>query len=217
MNISVVLSGGTGARFGGEIPKQYYEVCGKELISYVINAVTKCQANHKTIIVAAPDYIPRLSTDYGLECVFSGEQHNHSVKNALDYIKTHYSQCKKVLFVDAPRPFITSSDIQKYFDILDEVDAVFTAKHITDSLGNANSLYIERSPYYLIQKPEGFVFDVLYDHFIIESPVTAIVQQMPQGAKVAKHYITDINLKITYPGDLILAQSLMEHHLREES
>ena len=38
MNIVVILSGGTGVRFGGKIPKQYMQLCGQDVISYPINA-----------------------------------------------------------------------------------------------------------------------------------------------------------------------------------
>ena len=38
MNIGIVLAGGTGRRFGGNMPKQYQTINGKEVIAYVIDA-----------------------------------------------------------------------------------------------------------------------------------------------------------------------------------
>ena len=35
-NIGIVLAGGIGRRFGGDKPKQYFEICGKEMIAYSI-------------------------------------------------------------------------------------------------------------------------------------------------------------------------------------
>ena len=41
MNIALILSGGTGTRMGTDIPKQYIEVCGKPIISYCIESISK--------------------------------------------------------------------------------------------------------------------------------------------------------------------------------
>ena len=210
MNISVILSGGVGARFCPKTPKQYHQVNGKQIISYVVEALHKCQDSHKTVIVAAEEDCKRLKEDYGLDVACSGATHNHSVKNALDYIKARYPECKKVLFADSCRPFITPCQAKELYDLLDGYDAVFTAKHITDSLGNEDEIFVERSPYFLIQKPEGFVFDTLFENFEAGSRATAIVQQMPKGAKIKKYYTADLNLKITYPQDLQLAEALIK-------
>ena len=36
MNIALILSGGTGARLGAEIPKQYLEEGGRPILSYCV-------------------------------------------------------------------------------------------------------------------------------------------------------------------------------------
>ena len=210
MNVTVVLSGGVGARFGNELPKQYQSLLDKEVIEYVINAVTAASSNDKSLIVAAKSDMPRLVNTYKIDCVYAGSTHNASVKNGIDYIKSHMPECKNVMFVDAARPFIEASIIDSYFRDLEEYDAVITTKRITDSLGYKNELYIDRTDYYLIQKPEAFRFEMLYEIFTCDSTVTAIVQQLPNYTKVHKRFITSHNLKITYPDDLLLAEFLMK-------
>ena len=37
MNIVIILSGGTGTRLGGDIPKQYIEIDGKPVIGYCLD------------------------------------------------------------------------------------------------------------------------------------------------------------------------------------
>jgi len=208
MNISVILSGGSGARFGNSLPKQYSTLCGKEVISYVANSLKQSSLNNKTIIASAKEYTETLSAAYKIECAIGGDTHNSSAKNSLDYIKSHYPNCKKVLFADAARPFI--ANIDEYFTLLDNFDAVITAQRITDSLGCEGKQFVDRSPYYLIQKPEAFSFDLLYNCFSANSPATAIVQQLPSNAKIKKRFITGNNMKITYPSDLPLAEYLMK-------
>jgi len=216
LNISVILSGGTSSRFGSNTPKQYHIVHGKEVIGYVVEAIEKCPLNNKTIIVAATADMPRLTMTYGVECTEAGLSHNRSVKNGLDYIKSNYPHCKKVLFVDSCRPFISNETVLDFYELLDKYDAAFMAKHITDSLGCENDMFVERSPYFLIQKPEAFAFDLIYNCFSAESPATAIVQQLPNGAKIMKHFSTEHNLKITYPNDLTLAHNMMKQLSKED-
>jgi 2-C-methyl-D-erythritol 4-phosphate cytidylyltransferase len=207
-NISVILSGGTGERFGGELPKQYQKLSGKEVIYYAVKALNLSKPD-KIIIAASPEHMERLRNAYNVECVKAGQTHNESVKNALDYIALNYKNCDKVLFADSVRPFIEPNMINEYFDLLDFHDGVITAAAITDSLGKEGEDFVDRHEYYLIQKPEAFKFNMLYSCFDGNSKTTAIVQQLPKNADVFKHFITNNNMKITYPGDLALAEYLM--------
>jgi len=215
MNIAVILSGGIGVRCGTELPKQYQMLLGREMIAYVVDALRQSNLTDKIIIVAGKDDVSRLNQTYDVDCAKAGGSHNASAKSGLDYIKTQYPACKKVLFVDAARPFIIAETVDKYFRLLDEFDGVITAQHITDSLGREGESFVDRAPYYLIQKPEAFRFELLYEHFSAESPATAIVQQMPQEANMKSNFDVRQNLKITYPDDLPLAEYLMGLHLKE--
>lgn len=216
MNVSVILSGGVGVRFGNELPKQYQMLRGKEVIAYVVEAMKRSGLTDKIVIVAGRDDIPRLQKTYGVDCAEAGNTHNASVKSGLDFIKKHYPECRKVLFADAARPFLTGAIVDRYFEFLDEYDGVITAQHITDSLGREGEAFVDRTPYYLIQKPEAFIFEQAYAHFSAESATTAIVQQLPEGTNVKKNFDIRQNLKITYPEDLPLAEYLMELRLKEE-
>lgn len=40
MNVALILSGGTGARLGSEIPKQYIKVNKKQIISYCMETLS---------------------------------------------------------------------------------------------------------------------------------------------------------------------------------
>jgi 2-C-methyl-D-erythritol 4-phosphate cytidylyltransferase len=209
MNITVILSGGNGDRFGSDRPKQYHSLNGKEIIAYVFDAVQESGLTDKLLIVSEK----RLN--YAAEYIKCGMTHSKSVKNALDFIHEYHPQCKNVLFLDAVRPFVTAKSIDRYFKLLKKYDAVIAVKHITDSLGRGGEWFVDRSNYYLIQKPEAFRFGILYVNFSSDSPVTAIVQQLPRDARVKKCFSKDLNLKITYPGDLPLAESLMKLHRKE--
>ena len=42
-NVGIVLAGGIGQRFGGDVPKQYRTVFGKEMIWYSIDAFRRAK------------------------------------------------------------------------------------------------------------------------------------------------------------------------------
>lgn len=200
MNIVVILAGGLGVRFGQKKPKQYHLLNGTEVIEYVYNAAVSSRLADKTIIVSSESL--RYEADYAP----GGATHNESVKNAITYVEQQYPSCEKIVFADSVRPFVSSRMIDTYFELLDDYDAVITAQHITDSLGKKNISFVDRSDYFLIQKPEAFRFPVLQAHFHADSPKTAIVQQMPPEARICNCFEYRQNMKITYPEDLRVAE-----------
>jgi len=209
MYITLILSGGSGERFGDELPKQYHTLVGKEVIAYSIEASLKSILAEKTIVIADADNIERLKKTYCIPCIDGGASRNMSLKKGLDYIKSEYPSCDRVLVNEAARPFITPDLIDMYFRYLDEYDAVITAQRITDSLGRDGEAVTLRDEYYLVQAPEAFRFDLLYRHFSADSPITATVQQLPTDRNVMKYFDFKHNMKITYKEDLLHAEQIM--------
>ncbi len=215
MNVSVILSGGVGVRFGNELPKQYQNLLGKEVIAYVVEALKQSVKTDEILIVAGKEDIPRLQSAYGVSCTVAGSSHNASVKNGLEYIQAHYPSCRNVLWVDAARPFLDAKTVDQYFTWLNEYDGVITTRRITDSLGREGVAFTNREEYYLIQKPEAFKFSMLYSRFSASSETTAIVHQFPHDAAVKKCFGSNQNMKITYPEDLPLAEYLMGFNMKQ--
>lgn len=98
MNIAVVLAGGVGSRYGGNLPKQYCMLNGKEVIAYAIEAAKKSKKTDKVLIVCDRSYQERLGREYGTEVCDGGNTRNISVFNALAYIKERGYDCKKSFF-----------------------------------------------------------------------------------------------------------------------
>ena len=56
MNLAVILSGGTGSRLKGiDIPKQYYKVHGRTVLSYCMETMERSDDVDAYIIVAADE------------------------------------------------------------------------------------------------------------------------------------------------------------------
>lgn len=209
-NIIMITAGGVGARFGSSTPKQYVEVNGRQVISYVIDACKRSQEADAILVVAHPTYHEELQAAYGIDIAGSGEELNVTKRNGLDYIREH-SACEKLVVVDAVRPTVTPEVLDSFFRRLDDYDAVACARKITDSLGRYGEWVVNREEYYTLSAPEGFRFSLIDKHFRAQSPLTESIQQLPPTSKVYLDFSVPYFDKLTYPEDLArLAQFLRQ-------
>ena len=207
-NIILITAGGVGHRFGGNTPKQYMNLLGRPIISYVIEECRKSIYADAILIAADPSYHQELSLFYGVDTVSSGQELNQTKRNGLDYIRAN-SACKKVIVVDAVRPTIDYTILDRMFERLDEYDAVACARKITDSLGCYGEWYINREKYYTLNAPEGFRFSLIDSCFNPNSVYTESIQQLPRTARVYLDFDVPYFDKITYPEDLLKIEAIM--------
>lgn len=210
-NIIMITSGGVGERFGSNIPKQYVEIGGRQVISYVIEACKKSKEADAILVVAHPSYHQDLVTRYGVDVAGSGPELNVTKRNGIDYIKAH-SQCEKLVVVDAVRPAVTPEVLDKFFKCLDDYDAVACARKITDSLGRYGEWIVNREEYYTLSAPEGFSFSLIDRYFKAGSPYTESIQQLPPTSKVYLDFDVPYFDKLTYPEDLFRIQQMLSSH-----
>lgn len=207
-NIIMITAGGVGERFGSSVPKQYVEMNGRKVISYVIDACKQSQLADAILVVAHPKYHDELIREFGVEVTASGPELNVTKRNGLDYIKEH-SNCEKVVVVDAVRPAVESHVLDRFFATLDHYDAVACARKITDSLGRIGEWIVNREEYYTLSAPEGFRFQLIDQHFRADSPLTESIQQLPPQSKVFLDFDVPYYDKLTYPEDLAKIQSIL--------
>lgn len=206
----MITAGGVGARFGSNVPKQYVEINGRQVISYVIDACRQSQLADSILVVAHPNYHDELTAAYGVDVMASGPELNVTKRNGLDYIHYH-SACEKLVVVDAVRPAVETHVIDRFFTLLDEYDAVASAHKITDSLGRYGEWVVNREEYYTLSTPEGFRFPLIDKHFKADSPLTESIQQLPPTSNVYLDFDAPYYDKLTYPEDLFKIQAILSH------
>ena len=212
MNIGIILSGGSGSRFGANIPKQYCLMAGKPVICYVYDSMIRSGVIDKVVISVAPEYVedPFLREICpSADIIEGGSTRNNTIKRSLEYIHNTYPECRKIISTDAVRPLITAAQVKSYIDRLDEYDAVNTSQEITDSLGCRDSHICYRNRYYLMQSPEAFNFPLLYRYFDEHSKLTEVIHQLPADTKVYLDFDYPYNIKITFPHDIQIAEILI--------
>ena len=64
MNSAVIVAGGSGSRFGGDIPKQFIQIDGREILSFSIQTFITHPQIHEVIIVCHPDWKKHVITNY---------------------------------------------------------------------------------------------------------------------------------------------------------
>ena len=194
-NIVVILAGGSGSRYGGDIPKQYLKINGKEVLSYSIEAAKCSRYTDIILVVCDKKYQRRIKDQYNVEVCDGGSTRNLSVYSALRYVEKCGYDCEKIIFLDSARPLIKSELIDDYMDKLDEFDCVITGQKIVDSLGKYGIRYVNREDYYLIQTPEACNFGRLISSFDKDSDKTAICQLMPEDSTLYVSFKMKNNMK----------------------
>ncbi|MBR0081786.1 MAG: 2-C-methyl-D-erythritol 4-phosphate cytidylyltransferase [Clostridia bacterium] len=208
-NIIMITAGGFGQRFGTDVPKQYIQLNGRPVISYVIEACKKSKAADAILVVADPAYHAALQETYGVDTAVSGPELNITKRNGFDYIREH-SSCEKLVVAEAVRPTLEPDVLDETFRLLDEYDAVACARKITDSLGHYGEWVVNRANYYTLNPPEGFRFALLDKYFRPDSVYTESIQQLPDTSRVYLNFDVPYFDKITYPEDLVKAEAIMQ-------
>ena len=214
MNAALILSGGVGARFGANVPKQYVRIRRKMVIEYVIEAAMQAESID-VVLVAGADcpQLRVLQKKHGFHRANGGATRNETLLNGLTALRD--LGCERVVILDAVRPLVTGALLDTYIHLLQEGwDAVSTVQPITDSLGCLDMHAVDRSRYYLMQSPEGYDLPKLLKHFNPSSPLTEVAHQLPEDSKIYLYRDFPENPKLTYPWEkMSIAQALKEKGL----
>ena len=170
MNIALILSGGSGARVGSSIPKQYIEVSGKPVITYCIKTLSAHDAVDVIWIVAEKEWQEKIIAwlkMYGLEFKVKGfsppgENRQLSILNGLEDIAAFADKEDYVMIHDAARPCLSSQMITACFDGVVGHDGVLPVLPMKDTVylskdGQAITSLLNRQQIFAGQAPEVFV------------------------------------------------------------
>ena len=211
-SIGIVLAGGIGHRFGGDKPKQYFLINGKEMIAYSIELFRAAKMIDDFVVVLNPEEFEngRIAAHYGVRTICGGETRNWSFKNALDYIAREWPDCEKVIENNAACPLTKPETIDEFIRKLDEYDWVQTTIKITDALGSYKDRTVNRDDYFLIQAPDAYRFKGLYSCFDPNHPNGHPAVQLPQDAKGYNAFHNGPVFKVTHPDDIKVVECLMK-------
>lgn len=234
MNIALVLSGGTGTRLGGDIPKQYINVNGQMLISFCL----KLFSGHSRIdgiwVVADPKWqgaiceeAARLNiADSIMGFSMPGENRQMSIYNGLIGIRDKAAgktEKKVVIIHDAARPNLTAEFLDRCLDALADNDGVMPTLPMKDTVyysetGKSVDKLLNRSRIYAGQAPEVFRLDkyLAANEKLLPNDILSIngstEPAIMAGLKVAMIPGDEKNYKVTTLNDLEKFKMELETH-----
>lgn len=214
---AIIVAGGSGSRMETSTPKQFLLLAGIPVLMHTITAFHRTAFSPEIIVVLNQDFHDdwkRLCSKYGFTLphllIAGGETRFHSVKKGIAFTNSP----SLVAIHDAVRPLIDVETIaQSYINAAKNGNAVVAVKSkdsVRRVIGN-HSESLPREDIYLIQTPQVFQSDLLKAAYMQEyTPLftddASVVEKF--GAEI--HLIPGNydNLKITYPGDLDIAESV---------
>lgn len=176
MNIALILSGGTGTRLGGDIPKQYVEVCKKPIILYCVEQLLRHEEIQGVQIVAEKQWQDMLlnwmeGMDSGRKFKgFSlpGENRQMSIFHGLEDIRSYAGNEDYIFIHDAARPILSRQMISEYLDAAKGHEGVLPVLPMKDTVyasrdGRRISALLNRDEIYAGQAPELFQLGAYYE------------------------------------------------------
>ena len=232
MIFAAILAGGIGSRMGEtDTPKQFLTLGDKPVI---IHTIEKFAINSKfdKIIVLSPknfiNYTNDLIKEYfgdnnNIVVLEGGKTRNDTLINAIEYINDNFDIDDDSIIVthDSVRPFVTHRIIEDNIKAAKEFGACDTVVPATDTIvESVDSKLIKNIPirdnYYQGQTPQSFKINKLSE--LVNSLSESESNILTDACKifVLKNedvYLVDgeiTNIKITYPYDLKLANTILK-------
>ncbi|MEO0369610.1 MAG: 2-C-methyl-D-erythritol 4-phosphate cytidylyltransferase, partial [Pseudomonadota bacterium] len=233
----IIPAAGAGTRLGTTRAKQYLEIAGQSLLERSILGLVKAIDFENLIICVPPqdetanqllkeNAVLSIQFEAGnIRLVEGGETRAHSVSNGLAALSAQASDEDWVLVHDAARPLVSARDLQTLMDSISahEVGGIL-ATPAKDTLKQASGSSIEqtlieqtldRSMIWNAQTPQVFRFgllraamqDALQASAQITDESSAVERQGFKPLLVASQ---DINIKITTPEDLLIAEAILK-------
>ena len=220
--VAIIVAGGSGTRFGAELPKQFLELGGKPILMRSIEAFANSGNCPVDVIVTLPsdqmDLWQRLCDRHGFSVphrvVPGGETRWHSVKHALDSMGD-VNEVDIIAVHDGVRPMVTADVICRTIETARRDGAAIPVVALNDSVrqvvGEASHA-LDRSTLRAVQTPQAFDARLLLDAYSLPYQTTftddaSVVEQL--GHPITLVEGDPHNLKITRPMDLALAEYLL--------
>ncbi|WP_367269921.1 2-C-methyl-D-erythritol 4-phosphate cytidylyltransferase [uncultured Methanobrevibacter sp.] len=232
MIFAAILAGGIGSRMGGtDTPKQFLTLGDKPVIIHTIEKFVINSNIDKIIVLTPENYITHtihliekhIPKNDNIIVIEGGETRNDTLMNSIIYIEENFGidDDSIILTHDSVRPFVTHRIIEDNIEAAKRYGACDTVIPATDTIVESiNGTTIESIPvrdyYYQGQTPQSFNIKKLFN--LINSLTEEESNILTDACKIFTLKDEDVylvdgevsNIKITYPYDLKLANTILE-------
>ena len=203
------------------MPKQFLLLKDKPILQWTLEAFMPSDAVHEICLVVPENQLDETKRDFSnryriSSIVAGGETRQDSVRNGFEKIP----RCDVVLVHDAVRPFITAAMIERVIEgAVREGGAVLglPQRETLKDVGEDRAIVrtVNRETIWSVQTPQGFRYAIFEealrrakeDHFV-GTDEAMLVERL--GKKIVMVEGSPLNIKITLPEDLILAEGIVD-------
>ena len=227
--VAIIVAGGVGLRFGDPHGKQFAELCGRPLIAWSLIAYDAAPSIAHIVVVCTPDHraeiaeiVAELALATPVTFADAGEVRQESVSSGLEAMPAGYTY---VAVHDAARPLIETDTIERSIAVLradPSLSGALVSKRVTDTLKLVEDGVVvstpDRSFYWAAQTPQTFPVHTLraayanaaFEDFIGTDDASLVERA---GGRVRCVEQASPNLKVTFPEDLAMAETVMRSRL----
>ena len=228
---AIFPAAGLGTRMAGPQPKQFLALNGIPILIHSLRAFAEVKRVTSIYVAVRKPEIERTiaqAAEYGLDgrvrVVEGGDNRQESVAHALAALPAADDDI--VLVHDAVRPLIDAATIDRTIDAVIEHGAAIVGLPAVDTIkqvertahGALVTATIPREFVVLAQTPQGFRYGLLQRAFaeatadgFVGTDEASVIERA--GQPVAVVHGSQVNLKITQPGDLELAEFYLRQRL----
>lgn len=226
---ALIPAAGSGARFGGGDPKQYALVAGLPLLKHAIEGLHGAVVLDGVYVVLARNdalYAERVGAIQGVEPLYcGGATRAESVRNGLAAIDRRAQAEDWIIVHDAARPCIDVTTLHRLLrELEDEPVGGLLAVPLADTLKRAETgaglraaSTEAREGLWCAQTPQMFRYAIL-QHALRQADLTKITDEAQAiealGVQPRLVYGSPLNIKVTYPEDIALAEAILAQRKR---
>lgn len=219
MVTAIVLAAGRSTRMGGGENKQFLELLGKPLVHHALAAFEQCCAVDAIVLVRRPDYAEqaeKIARQFKKIVAFAdgGVERQNSVWNGLekatgDIVAVH----------DGARPLVTPALIEATIASARATGTGIAATKVVDTIKEATSdrtveRTVDRTKLWAVQTPQTVRRELLCEAYRLVFEKNIVVTDEAAAVELLGHPVhlvetPFLNLKITTPSDLAMAEALL--------
>ena len=228
-NYAIILAGGTGSRMESDMPKQYLELLGRPVLYYSLDVFSKCEyVDGIILVVGSFEEVSYCRTEI-IDRYHIGKVEMITVGGAERYESVSYGlRCIEgadyVMIHDSARCLIDEDTIRRTYMAAREHGAAVAAVPVKDTIkkGDPKGFAAEslnRDELWQIQTPQTFKASTVTSAYkLLMSEET--LPKVTDDAMVVERYSDKPvklamgsyeNIKITTPGDMIIAEAILSH------
>lgn len=215
----IIVAGGNGSRMNSTIPKQFMQMEGVPILMHTLQRIHKFDPTLELILVLPASEIELWNTLCKKhvrliphQLVEGGENRFESVKNGLK----HTDGFELIGIHDGVRPLVSDETLRNCFEVAaihGTAIPVLPAHESVRKGSLSHSTPVNRSDYFLVQTPQVFKSEIIHKGYLQQwraefTDDASVVEQI--GVEVQMVYGNRENIKITYPEDLLIAETFLK-------